>query len=293
MLTHGTTIATNALLERQGVTVALVATEGFADEIEIARQARPSLYDPFVDRPEPLVPRELRYGVRGRLDGRGAELEPFDGAVPAIPETVGAIAVCLLHADLDSRHERAVADALCRTHAAPVVCSHAVSPEYREYERMVTTVVEAYLEPRCTPYLTRLAALAPDVYVMTSAGGLISASDAAHAAASLLLSGPAAGVRAAAEVATACGYADAVSFDMGGTSTDVCLVRGGVPDPAPQRVIAGFPIRLPALDVHTIGAGGGSIASVDAGGALTVGPRERGCTPRARVLRARWLPRQP
>src|SRR3954451_13098171 len=138
VLAHGTTVATNALLERRGATVALVATDGFADEIEIARQARPSLYDPFVDRPPPLVPRGLRFGVSGRLDSRGIELASFDGRVPAVPDTVDAIAVCLLHADLDDRHERAVADALRAAYRAHVVCSHEVSPEFREYERMVT-----------------------------------------------------------------------------------------------------------------------------------------------------------
>jgi len=144
---------------------------------------------------------------------------------------------------------------------------------------MVTTVVEAFLEPVCAPYLERVDGLAPAAFVMTSAGGLVPALDAARRAAALLLSGPAGGVRAAAEVAAACGFGDAVSFDMGGTSTDVCLIRGGVPEPAPQRVIAGLPIRLPALDVHTIGAGGGSIARVDAGGALVVGPRSAGAVP--------------
>ncbi len=278
-LAHGTTVATNALLEGRGATIALVATDGFADEIEIARQTRPSLYDPFVDRPAPLVPRVLRFGVSGRLDGRGGEIARFDGVVPTIPDTVDAIAVCLLHADLDAGHERAVADALRAAHRAHVVCSHEVSPEYREYERMVTTVVEAFLEPVCAPYLQRLAAFATEALVMTSAGGLVPASLGAGAAASLLLSGPAGGVRAAAEIARACGFPDAVSFDMGGTSTDVCLVRGGVPEPTPQRSIAGLPIRLPALDVHTIGAGGGSIARVDAGGALVVGPRSAGAVP--------------
>jgi N-methylhydantoinase A/oxoprolinase/acetone carboxylase beta subunit len=274
VLAHGTTVATNALLERRGARVALITTDGFADEIEIARQTRPSLYDSFADRPAPLVPRAMRFGVRERLDARGNVLVPFDGVVPSID--ADAIAVCLLHADLDPRHEREVAAALGRAH---VVCSHEVSPEYREYERMSTTVVEAFLEPVCAPYLQRVAALAPDALVMTSAGGLIPASDAVHAAASLLLSGPAGGVRAAAEIAAACGFADAVSFDMGGTSTDVCLIRGGIPEPAPERVIAGLPIRLPALDVHTIGAGGGSIAAIDAGGALTVGPRSAGAVP--------------
>jgi N-methylhydantoinase A/oxoprolinase/acetone carboxylase beta subunit len=279
VLAHGTTVATNALLERRGASVALVATEGFADEIEIARQVRPSLYDPFADRPEPLVPRALRFGVGGRLDGRGDELAAFDGTVPSIPDGVDAIALCLLHADLNSAHERAVADVLRSAYDKPVICSHDVSPEFREYERMVTTVVEAFLEPVCASYLERIATLANEALVMTSAGGLIPATDAARAAAALLLSGPAGGVRAAAETARACGFADAVSFDMGGTSTDVCLVRGGEPEPASERSIAGFPIRLPALAVHTIGAGGGSIARLDAGGALVVGPRSAGAVP--------------
>jgi N-methylhydantoinase A/oxoprolinase/acetone carboxylase beta subunit len=275
VLAHGTTVATNALLERRGARVALIATDGFADEIEIARQVRPSLYDPFADRPVPLVPRALRFGVRERLDARGGVLVPFDGSVPRIAD-VDAIAVCLLHADLNDEHERAVAAALGAAH---VVCSHEVSPEFREYERMVTTVVEAYLAPVCAPYLTRVASFAPEALVMTTAGGLVPALDAARMAAARLLSGPAGGVRAAAAVADACGFPDAVSLDMGGTSTDVCLIRGGVPAPAPQRMVGGFPIRRPSLDVHTIGAGGGSIAALDAGGALVVGPRSAGAVP--------------
>jgi N-methylhydantoinase A/oxoprolinase/acetone carboxylase beta subunit len=279
LLAHGTTVATNALLEGRGATVALVATRGFVDVIEIARQTRPSLYDPFVDRTAPLVPRELRFEVSGRLDATAREIEPFDGRTPHIPEDVDAIAVCLLHADLDARHERAVAAALRAAGHGDVVCSHEVSPEYREYERMVTTAVDAFLRPVCAPYLDRLSPLARDVLVMTSGGGLVPLKLAASQPASLLLSGPAAGVRSGAAIAAVCGYPDAVTFDMGGTSTDVCLVRGGVPEPAPQRIVAGFPIRLPALDIHTIGAGGGSIARVDAGGALVVGPQSAGAWP--------------
>ncbi len=276
LLAHGTTVATNALLERRGARVALVATRGFADVIEIARQERPSLYDPFVDRPVALVPRALRLEVNGRLDATGRELVPVGSVV--IPDGVDAVAVCLLHADLNDAHERAVADTL-RAAGHDVTASHEVSPEFREYERMVTTVVNAYLRPACAPYLAAIGDVASEVLVMTSAGGLIPATDAARIPAALLLSGPAGGVRAAAAVAAACGYPDAVSFDMGGTSTDVCLVRGGVPEPAPERVVAGFPIRLPALDIHTIGAGGGSIAAIDPGGALTVGPRSAGARP--------------
>ena len=279
LLAHGTTIATNALLEGTGAPVALVTNRGFADVIEIARQARPSLYDIWRDRPPPLVPREWRLEVGGRLDARGQEIEPVDAAaVPAVPPGVDAVAVCLLHADLNPDHERLVAEVL-RIRGLDVTCSHEVSPEFREYERTVTTVANARLRPICRDYLDRLAPLADEVLVMTSAGGLVPLTDAVDLAAALVLSGPAGGVRAAAAVADACGFTDAVSFDMGGTSTDVCLIRGGIPEPAPTRVVAGYPIRLPALDVHTIGAGGGSIARIDAGGALVVGPESAGADP--------------
>jgi N-methylhydantoinase A/oxoprolinase/acetone carboxylase beta subunit len=279
-LAHGTTVATNALLERRGGRVALVTTEGFADVIEIARQVRPSLYDPFVDRVAPLVPRSLRFEVGGRLDGGGRELAPLqlDG-LDALPADLDAVAVCLLHADLDGGHEQTVAASL-RARGLDVSCSHEVSPEFREYERTVTTVVDAYLRPRCREYLRSLAGLAPEVLVMTSAGGLVPAVEvAAERPVLLLVSGPAGGVRAAAALATACGFVDAVSFDMGGTSTDVCLVRGGIPEPAPIHEVAGLPVRVPGLDVHTIGAGGGSIARIDPGGALVVGPQSAGADP--------------
>jgi N-methylhydantoinase A/oxoprolinase/acetone carboxylase beta subunit len=256
-----------------------VTTRGFADVIEIARQVRPSLYDVSRDRPEPLVPRELRLEVLGRLDGTGKELQALDDVtLPEIPAGVAAVAVCLLHADLDARHEQRVARELERL-GFDVSCSHEVSPEFREYERLVTTVANAALRPVCRDYLLELAALAGEVLVMTSAGGLVPVEDAADTPAALLLSGPAGGVRAAAAVASACGFPDAVSFDMGGTSTDVCLVRGGAPEPAPARVVAGYPVRLPALDIHTIGAGGGSIARLDTGGALIVGPESAGAEP--------------
>ena len=278
VLAHGTTVATNALLERKLGRVALVATRGFGDVIEIARQARPSLYDPHVDRPPALVPRARRFEVAGRIDARGRELEPFDDVVPDVGP-VDAVAVCLLHADLEPRHERAVAAVLRARGITEIVCSHEVSPEFREYERMVTSVADAALRPVCAAYLLSLSSLADDVLVMTSAGGLVPLVDAAAHPAHLLLSGPAAGVRAAAAVATACGLPDAVAFDMGGTSTDVCLVRGGVPEPAATLRVAGLPVRLPALAVHTIGAGGGSIARLDAGGALVVGPESAGAYP--------------
>jgi len=276
-LAHGTTVATNAVLERRGAPIALVTTRGFADVIEIARQNRPSLYDPFADRPAALVERGRRLEVDGRLDAQGVEIEPL-GEVPAVPGGVECVAVSLLHADLDASHERAVARVL-RDRGLDVTCSHEVSPEFREYERTVTTVLNAYLRPVCRAYLSRLAGLAPAVEVMTSAGGLVPVGEAAGRPAALVLSGPAAGVQAAAAFAVAAGRPDCVTFDMGGTSTDVCLVLGGDPAPAGERWVGGFPVRLPSLDIHTIGAGGGSLARLDVGGALRVGPESAGADP--------------
>ena len=279
LLAHGTTIATNALLERRGATVALVTTEGFADVIEIARQDRPSLYDIRADRVAPLVPRPLRFEVGGRLDATGAELTPLDpDLVPSIPDGVDAVAVCLLHADLNPTHERLVA-AVLSNRGHDVTASTEISPEFREYERTVTSVANAYVRPVCRAYLRKLEGSADEVLVLISSGGLVPIRDAAGRAAALLLSGPAGGVRAATAAAIEAGFRDAVSFDMGGTSTDVCLILDGAPAPAAQRTVGGLPIRLPSLDIHTIGAGGGSIARIDAGGALVVGPESAGAEP--------------
>ncbi|HWC38922.1 MAG TPA: hydantoinase/oxoprolinase family protein, partial [Acidimicrobiales bacterium] len=278
LLAHGTTVATNALIERRGAKVALATTLGFADVIEIARQDRPALYDPWVDRPEPLVPRSRRLEVAGRLDASGAEVEPLAARLPPLPDDAEAIAVCLLHSDLDDTQERDLTARLVLL-GLPVWRSSEVSPEFREYERTVTTVVSAHLGPTCRDYLARLATVADEVLVMTSAGGLVPVDQATAKPATLLLSGPAGGVQAGAAAAMAAGFPDVITFDMGGTSTDVCLVRDGVPEPAGQRTIAGLPLRLPALDIHSIGAGGGSIARVDAGGALVVGPQSAGAEP--------------
>lgn len=277
VVAHGTTVATNALLERRGARVALVTNAGFADVIEIARQNRPSLYDPFADRPAPLVDRSLRLEVRGRLDHRGSELEPL-GEVPVVPSDAEAVAVVLLHADVSGSHEAVVAQSL-RDAGHDVTCSHEVAPEFREYERTVTTVANAYVRPVCRTYLRALSSVASRVEVMTSAGGLLDVDDAAERPVTLLLSGPAGGVQAAAVAARAAGFPDAVTFDMGGTSSDVCLVLDGQPAPAAQRSVAGLPIRMPSLDIHTIGAGGGSIAYLDSGGALRVGPESAGASP--------------
>lgn len=283
VLAHGTTVATNALLERRGSEVALVTTAGLTDVIEIGRQDRPSLYDLWADRPAPLVSRKMRLEVPGRLGADGSEIEAAvpgaaARAVAGLPSWVRAVAVCLLHSDLDDSHERQAAQELEAT-GVEVSRSSEVSPEYREFERTVTTVINAYLGPVCRQYLQRLAEMADQVLVMTSAGGLVPLARAAARPASLLVSGPAAGAKAAAAAAAAAGFPDAVTLDMGGTSTDVCLVRGGVPEPAAQRTVAGFPVRLPAMGVHTIGAGGGSVASIDPGGALQVGPRSAGAAP--------------
>lgn len=279
LLAHGTTVATNALLERRGARVALYCTAGFADVIEIARQDRPALYDPWAQRPEPLVARADRLEVDERVAADGAVLVPMDiGALPPVPDGVEAVAVCLLHSDRHPGHEAAVAAALDAA-GFDVSASHRVAPEFREYERTVTTVLNAYLRPICGSYLAGLDSAADDVVVMTSAGGSIDLATAAELPVLLLLSGPAGGARAAAAVASACGFPDALSFDMGGTSTDVCLILDGAPRAAPQQRVAGLPVRAPALDIHTIGAGGGSIARLDSGGALVVGPESAGARP--------------
>ncbi len=281
LLAHGTTVATNAMLERTLAPVALVTTSGFADVIEIARQARPSLYDPSIVRPASLVPRGLRFEVGGRIDGLGREVEPvrLDDLEPLIrmrPKV--AVAVCLLHSDLDPAHERAVADHL-RAAGHVVTCSHEVAPEHREYERLVTTVIDAGLRDVCARYVRSLRDVAPHVGVMTSAGGLVEVDVVAEHPVGLLLSGPAGGLLGTAAISRILDLECAVGFDMGGTSTDVWLVLDGVPEPAGTRFVGGFPIRTPSLAIHTIGAGGGSIAAIDAGGALLVGPRSAGAVP--------------
>lgn len=279
LMAHGTTVATNAVLERTLARVALVTTAGFADAIEIARQNRPSLYDPWSDRPEPPVRRGDRLEVDERLTGDGSVLVAYQsGTAPAVPEGAEVVAVVLLHSDLDPVHELAVAEDL-RARGHEVVCSTEVSPEFREYERTVTTVLAAGLRPLCGDYLRSLEPLAGEVAVMTSGGGLVDVHRAAHNSAALLLSGPAAGAVAAAGVAEACGFPDAIAFDMGGTSTDVSLILGGEPALASGHEVGGLPVRLPSVDIHTVGAGGGSIARIDEGGALVVGPRSAGAVP--------------
>jgi len=281
--THGTTAATNALLERRGARTAFVATAGFEHLLHLRRQARAHLYRPCADHAPPLVPLERCVGVEGRI-GPGGELAPLD--LSTLPELdAEAIAVCLLFSFRDASHERAVAEELRRRHPrAHVVASHEVSPELREYERASTTAVDAYLGPVLSMYLRSLAdrcrsAGLPVPYVMRSSGGLATLDEAAQHAAFALLSGPAAGVVGAARIAALAGFPDALSFDMGGTSTDVCAIVGGQARREHERVVGGAPVRLPTVAVHTVGAGGGSIVRRDVGGALRVGPESAGADP--------------
>ncbi len=289
-LAHGMTVATNALLERRGARTALVTTEGFRDVLEIARQNRPSLYDLTQDRPPTLVPRELRFTVKERMgpDGEASPLdeESLERAVSAVREAeVEAVAVCLLFAFMHPEHEERVGEAL--REALPdvhVSLSSEVLPEFREYERFSTTAADAYLAPKLAAYLRNLAgkveeAGAPTPSVMQSAGGVVGIEDAVADAAAFVLSGPAGGVVGAAYVAGLGGYRDLLTFDMGGTSTDVAPIVGGEVQTTTETVIAGVPIKLPMVDVHTVSAGGGSIAWADAGGALRVGPQSAGAEP--------------
>ena len=269
---HGTTAATNALLEERGARVALVTDAGFEDMIEIARQDRPSLYDSFADRPDPLVERDLRFGYDGPTDPLAAELAAAD------PEIV---AVALLDAFADPGPETALADVLAERLDVAVVRSSAVSPEFREYERTATTVLSAYLTPSVAGYLRELDARLPMSrrLVMTSSGGLLPFARAPQAAGRLVLSGPAGGVAAAAALGRHHGFETVISFDMGGTSTDVCRISGGTPSVASGHRIGGRVNRVPSIPLRTIGAGGGSIGWRDPGGALRVGPRSAGATP--------------
>jgi N-methylhydantoinase A len=281
--THGTTIATNALLERRGARTALVTNEGFEHVLHLRRQTRAHLYRPCAQHPPPLVPLERSFGVRGRTGSEG-ELVPLDlGTLPDVDAE--AIAVSLLFSFRDSEPERAVAAELRRRHPdAHVVASHEIAPEFREYERASTTAVDAYLGPVLSRYLVALAraceaAGLPEPFVMRSSGGLATLDEAAAHAAFALLSGPAAGVVGAARVAELAGFGSALSFDMGGTSTDVCAIVDGVAQREHERLVGGLPVRLPTIAVHTVGAGGGSIVRLDEGGALRVGPESAGAEP--------------
>ncbi len=289
-LAHGMTVATNALLERRGAKTAIVTTEGFRDVIEIARQNRPSLYDLSMDRPPPLVPRELRLTVKERMGPEG-EIEALDeeSLEKAISkfENSGAesVAVCLLFSFMHPEHEKRVGERI--REALPhlrVSLSSSVLPEFREYERFSTTTADAYLAPKLATYLENLAEKArgaglPSPLIMQSSGGVVPVADAVSDAAGCVLSGPAGGVVGAAYIGSLGGYGDLLTFDMGGTSTDVAPIIAGEAQTTTETVVAGVPIKLPMVDVHTVSAGGGSIAWTDAGGALRVGPHSSGAEP--------------
>jgi N-methylhydantoinase A len=282
--THGTTIATNALLERRGARTAFVATAGFEHLLHLRRQNRARLYRLCAEHPPPLVPLERCHGVRERTGPDGV-LEPLDRTSLPDLDDVEAAAICLLHSYRHPAHELAVAEELRRRHPGlHVVASCESAPELREYERASTTAADAYLSPLLSSYLVALASACrarrlPEPLVMRSSGGLVDVAEAAAHAAWALLSGPAAGVVGAAHVAKLAGVDHALAFDMGGTSTDVCAIAGGAPTRSTERLVGGLPIRLPTLDVHTVGAGGGSLVWRDAGGAIRVGPRSARADP--------------
>ena len=285
---HGSTVATNALLQRAGEPVAFITTEGFRDMLLIGRQNRPAMYALRVRRPAPVTPAENWFTVRERVDAAGSVVEPLDDAdVRRVVQEITAkglkhAAVCLLFSFVNPAHERRLAEAL-RDAGVTVSLSSDVLPEFREYERASTTAINAALRPTVEAYLRALQEGMPrearSLEIMHSAGGTFPAGEAAANAAQLVLSGPAGGVIGAAFVASAAGFQDVITYDMGGTSTDVATVLGGRPQWTTSTTVDGLPIGLPVFDIHTVGAGGGSVAHLDAGGALRVGPRSAGATP--------------
>jgi N-methylhydantoinase A/oxoprolinase/acetone carboxylase beta subunit len=294
-ITHGSTVATNALLERKGARVALLTTAGFEDILLIGRQTRAELYNFQVAARRPLIEPGSTLGVHERLAADGTILEPLTeteiARVLLVLETrkPDSVAICLLHSYANPAHEAALAEALTRA-GYSVSASHQILPEYREFERFSTTAVNAYVTPLMAHYLTRLeAGLAtptpyslhptpPPLRIMQSNGGSISAATAKRAAVQTILSGPAGGVVGAQAIAAASGFTRIITFDMGGTSTDVSLIDQEIGTTS-DSVVGDFPVRLPVLDIHTVGAGGGSIAYIDQGGSLRVGPRSAGANP--------------
>ncbi len=289
---HGTTVATNTLIQRKGKPVALVTTKGFRDLIEIGRQIRPHLYSLQIDNPEPLVPRERRFEVGERIDAAGKEHRPVadadvDAVIAALQSSgVSSVAVCFLFAYLNPAHEKAVGERLAR--ALPgmhISLSSEVQPEFREYERFTTTVINAYLRPVLSDYIATLesglAALLPraTVGINQSSGGLMTLNRARNFPVRTALSGPAAGAIGALHVARLAKRPNVITIDVGGTSADVALIRTYHLDIAYGREVEGFPIRLPMVDINSIGAGGGSIAWFDRDGLLKMGPASAGAVP--------------
>ena len=299
---HGTTLATNALIERKGAKTALITTEGFRDVIETGYEKRFDHYDLMIDRPSPLVPRTRRYTVRERLAVNGDVLVPLDeAAVPALArklneDKVGAVAIGFLHAYAHDAHERRVRDILkpLLDEHVTICLSSEVTPEIREYERFSTTCANAYVRPLMSGYLNRLRdelarrGLKAPLFLMMSGGGLTTLETAARFPIRLVESGPAGGAILASTIARQCGLDEVLSFDMGGTTAKICLLSDGEPERARKFEIArayrdmkgsGLPVRIPVIEMVEIGAGGGSIARVDKLGRITVGPDSAGSTP--------------
>ncbi len=297
---HGTTVGTNALLQRRGARTALVTTAGFEDVIEIGRQARPELYNLNAIKPPALIPRELRFGVNERVAASGEVLAPLDqDEVDELLKSLqrakcDAVAVSLIFSFMHPQHETMIEKALAKL-GIPLSISHQILPEYREYERTSTVVVNAYLQPLMGRYLSRLSAYAglrpaesaksqpeagvPKLRVMQSSGGSISAFAAAQEPVRTILSGPAGGVIGSLRAAGAARVTNIITFDMGGTSTDVALCDRDGMRLTNESIVAGVPVAVPMMDIHTVGAGGGSIARVDEGGSLRVGPESAGADP--------------
>ena len=290
---HGTTVATNALLQRKGANVGVVTTRGFRDLLEIGRQIRPSIYDLQADAPPPLADRRNRLEVSERIGCDGDVIEVLDDAaietvLSEIESLNGmqSIAVCLLFSFVNTSHEQRIAAAIRR--ARPdlyLSISSEIQPEFREYERFSTTLINAFLQPEVSRYMNRLqdaiASMMPRARfgIFQSAGGLMSVDSAARFPVRTALSGPAAGAVGAAAAGALSGIGDIITLDIGGTSTDVCLIRNGRTEITHIREIAGFRIRLPMVDIHTVGAGGGSIARIGADGLMKVGPESAGAVP--------------
>ncbi|WP_374643152.1 hydantoinase/oxoprolinase family protein [Tabrizicola sp.] len=290
---HGTTVATNALLQRKGAKVALVTTRGFRDLLEIGRQARPLIYDLQADAPVPLAARHLRFEIDERIGPKGEVLQPLkDEDIAQLIDAIRAqgdiqaVAVCLIFSFINPEHEQRIAAAISA--ALPQVfvsISSEVQPEFREFERFSTTLINAFLQPEVGSYMARLEAevktVAPEAEfgIFQSSGGLMSVHRAGQFPVRTALSGPAAGAVGAAGAGASSGIGDVITLDIGGTSTDVCLIREGKTALASTRDISGFRIRLPMVDIHTVGAGGGSIAQIGNDGLMKVGPESAGAVP--------------
>ncbi|HEX3280883.1 MAG TPA: hydantoinase/oxoprolinase family protein [Pyrinomonadaceae bacterium] len=281
---HGTTVGTNALLQRRGARTALITTQGFEDVLAIGRQARPELYNLNAERLPALVPDDLRFGVRERVSANGEVLERLDEKELAKlvarlrQRRIESIAICLLFSFIHPDHEQQIARAIAAL-KVPISVSHVILPEYREFERTSTVAINAYLQPLMGSYLQRLEKHTPRLRVMQSSGGSISAPVAAAEPVRTILSGPAGGVVGALRTARAAGFEKIITFDMGGTSTDVALCERDGVRLTNEAMVAGLPVAVPVMDIHTVGAGGGSIARMDEGGSLRVGPESAGSDP--------------